>query len=59
LSAAAGFVVGLAQVALPHLHVTDLSWSTSFEVFLHYVSPDEVELQVALWTFQDYEAQFL
>jgi hypothetical protein len=59
LSTPAGFVVGFAHVALPYLHVPDLSWRSGFEVFLDDVSSDEVELQVALWTFQEFDAQFL
>jgi len=59
LSAPAGFVVCLAHITLPDFHVSDLGGSPGFKVFLDDVSPDEVELQVTLWTFQESRSQFL
>ena len=58
-STSTGFIVGLAQVALPDLHVSNLSGSAGLEIFLHDVSPDEVELFVTLGTFQESSSQFL
>lgn len=53
VSASAGLVVGLALVALPYFHVSNLGRSASLKIFLDDVSPDKVELQLTLRTLQE------
>src|SRR5690349_15084258 len=59
MSAPAGFIVGLAQIALPDLYVAYLSRRPRFKILLLDVTPDKVERQITLWAFHESRSQAL